>query len=241
MSLKRSEYMKGIMVMIIILAVVVMSSLIVLLNISSLTQESDDYMTFNEAKQSMADLDAVDKQLLFESPGSARDVSFRLRRGEFMVDDIGNRFVLQIDTSAVDPETLLEEGSLTIERGPFVSAYEADVDGDAVPEYILENDAVLFALKAVANATSPGAIDLGGAIAQVKIKRTGTVMKPQARVFINGVNNTAGTGYTSLEERGTRLASASIVAHVETGSVRYDALFTLRASNDYIVLTIDVK
>ncbi len=232
--------MKGVISAVIILAMIVVSSFVVLLSISDLMEQSGDYSSFNEAKQLMANLDGTVRSLLFQSSGASADFSMNLPAGEFFVDDIENRFFIRMDTDAVDPQTLVREGPLTIERGPFVSAYEEDVDNDGTQELVLENDAVLFAVAKIGNVSLPEDIDIGNMIKKIKVKHTGFESAPEARLFINSMNATAGTGYSMLLSKGSRLSSSSIKVHVDSGNIVYDAFFTLNAANDYITLVFDI-
>ena len=226
------------MIAVIILSMIVMSSFIVLISINSLMKQSVDFVSFNEAKQAMADLDSVVRQLLFESPGSSAEFSMDLEKGEFFSDDAKNRFYIELDTEAVDAQTLVKEGPIRIERGPFVDAYEADVDGDGSSDLVLENNALLFAVAKIGNATSEQEIDFGRIIRQMKVKQTGFTAVPAARMFINSVNSTSGTGYTALVEKGSLLPSSSILVHIDSGNSEYDAIFTLNAANDFIEMKV---
>lgn len=230
--------MKGVMIAVIILSMIVMSSFIVLVSINSLMRQSGDFVSFNEAKQTMANLDSVVRQLLFESPGSSRDFSIDLQKGEFFSDDAKNRFYIKLDTEAVDPQTLVKEGPMRIERGPFVDAYEADVDNDGSIDLVLENEALVFAVAKTGNATSPQEIDFGKIIKQMVVKQTGFSYAPSARLFINSINSTSGTGYTTLVEKGSLLPSSSILIRIDSGNNEYEAIFTLNAANDFIEMKI---
>ena len=103
---------------------------------------------------------------------------------------------------------------------------------------VLENDAVLFAVKKLGNATSWATVNTTNIIPLIRNKRSNVNVTPISGIFIGDIANTSyGNGYSELTRAGT-VQESSIHVLVNSSSFRYDALFTLRSAQDFVELEV---
>ena len=230
--------MKGIITAVFVVAMVIASSIIVISNISPMIEESQGYQSMNKAKQVMSELDAIINELIFEASGSRRSmnliadgslvVSGKEDRIKFRMDKIG-------DSGLFEPGTKTREGNLLIVNGPFVKAYENDIDNDGYTDLVLENDAVLFAVKKFSNEF----INTSNMITIIENKLAGMNITPESKITIEEDEESSyGNGSSELTEVGSYLVTSGIRLQINTTNVKYEALFILGAGQDYVELEI---
>lgn len=220
--------------------IVVSSTLLILNTINPFIEEGRDIQSFNEAKQSLEQLDAVIKQLIYEAPGSRRSVDMNIREGRLQV--VGSEDSIKIrleNVNLLSTGATVQEGNILITSGENMRAYESDIDGDGNTDLVLENNRLIFAIEKIGNSSSHVAINTSTFITLMRIKNLSlNISNPGSGIFIDDRLTTSyGVGYTELTRAGENLISSGIHVYVNataTTNVTYDATFSLKAGQDFI-------
>lgn len=231
--------MKGFVSAAVVVAIVIASSLIVVSTIKPMIDEGKLYQNFNKAKQFMSELDSIMNELLYEASGAKRSVNMMVDSGSFIVsgkeDEIKFRTLLKL----LEPGTVKKEGNLLITAGPFISAYEDDVDNDGDLDLVLENDAVRFAMQKIGSQSNWSFVNTTDMMVLIENKLANVTITPKSRITIDEKEESSyGYGYSELTQTGHYLVSAGIRLFMNTSYVRYEALFTLGAGQDFVELEI---
>ena len=174
--------MKGIVTAVFVIAVVLASSIIIVSNIRPMIEESQAYQGLNKAKQIMSELDVIINELIFEASGSRRSMNL-IADGTLVISEKEDSVKFRmdrIDTSIFEPGTKTKEGNLLIVVGPFIKAYEKDINNDGSIDLVLENDAVLFAVKKF----NDEFINTSNMITSVENKLAGINITPKSKIVI---------------------------------------------------------
>jgi len=228
--------MKGILTAIFVVAIVIASSIIVISNITPMIEKNQAYQSLNKAKQMMSELDAIINELMFEASGAQRSMNF-IADGSLVVSGKEDKIKFRMDKGIglFDPGTKTKEGNILAVNGPFIRAYEKDMDDDGCLDLVLENDAVLFAVRKFSNEF----INTSNMITIIENKLAGVNITPVSRITIeDNETSSYGNGSTELTEIGSYLVTSAIRLYLNTTSVKYEALFTLGAGQDYVELEI---
>jgi len=206
--------------------------------IKTMIDQGKTYNDFNKAKQDMSLINSIIKELSFEAPGSMRTIKLESEIGNFIVSGKENKIKYRVETDIpiLEPGTVTKEGDLTIVSGNIARAYEDNISGNEV--LVLENDDVLFAVYRYGNKTDPVFINTTRLIALMKNKDLNINITPITKILIDNADNTSyGYGYTEIVETGNYLPAGTIRLVMDN----YEALFTLRAGQDFIETEIKVK
>jgi len=180
--------------------------------------------------------------LSVEAPGAKRTVRVISDFGTFDVAGKEDRFKFRLSSEQkiYEPGTIIREGNYIISSGTSMKAYESDIDSDGSTDLVLENDAVIFAVRKVGNASSQVSINTTNIIPYIRNKRSGVAITPISGIFIaDDVNSSSGTGFSELTRAGQTLQDSSIRVLVNsTAATQYEALFTLRSAQDFVELEI---
>jgi len=239
--LQEANLVKGVVEAAIAVAIVIGSSLIVLSTITPFVEEGKSTQAFEEAKNTLSQVDQAMQQLLVESTGARRQIDLNIREGRLIVAGDEDRIKIRLEGFTVlQPGATVQEGNIQIQGGGVAEATEEDVDGNGTTDYVLRNKAVTFAIAKIGNSTNWAAINTSTMITQIYNNRTGTGIVPGSGISINDWGNTsAGTGYTALTNRGRNVESGSILVFVNsTANITYEALFTLAAGTDFVTLEV---
>lgn len=236
---------KGILLQnIIIILIIVASTIIVALVISSLLEDSMEKQKFNKAKDLMLNLDSIINGLLVESEGARRDVRLSADDGTFIVAGKENRikYMLEFKTAIIEEGVTIREGNLEITSGGGITANERDVDGDGNIDLVLENDALLFAVRKLGSTNNLTSINASNITTRIENKLAGNVIVIPAMSFsLDDVDSSAGSGYTELSRQGSNIPSSSIRLYMQPSSgIKYEAIFTLTAKKDFIEMRINL-
>ena len=229
---------------VVLIAAVLIGTFITLNVLIPSMEKIKENSAFIQAKQRLSSLDGTIKEVLIESPGAKRMVKLTTSKGYFRLTEEGVFFVLPITTKICEPGSSVKEGNLLISCGSGVKAYEKDVDNDGNTDLVIENQAVLFAVRKF---TGPyDFINTTSLVTQYKIKGANFQDRPKLKIEINRDAATSyGYGYTKLIEKGDNLPYATIMLHLSanesTSNVTYDAFFTLYGGLDYVTVNINVK
>ncbi len=220
------------------IAIVVTSTAMVMSTISDVVKQGEDAGKFNRAKQLMSDVDMVVRELMYESTGAQRIVKLDAKDGQFIVSEKEDKIKYQLepDIRIYQPGTRFKEGNLVITSGPFLEAYEADINSDNITDLVVENDAMLFAIKKTGNSTNYAELNTSGMITLMRNKKLGIDIVPKSGILIDGTSD-YGNGYTELIRTGDALLSSGIRV-VMNSTYGYEAIFTAGAGSDFVELEV---
>lgn len=229
----------------VIVVIVVISGTIVVNIANSFMEEGRSKERFDLARDVLTSADSVIRELSTEAPGAIRVLKVEgIEGGELVVSGKSNtiKYTLLLPRQVFQEGLRFQEGNLLIVSGPNVEAYEADIDGDGNTDLVLENRAVLFAVKKLGSPGSHVAINTTNVIVQMREKRTAVnVTTPLSLIAINELaNTTAGTGWTEFTRNESFLQSNSIrvVMNNTDARISYIAEFSLNGASDFVELEV---
>lgn len=237
--------MKGDIVSAAVVIVIIISSTILVLNtINPFIQQSKDFQSFNEAKQTLTVLDASINQLLFEAPGARRTVDLNVPAGKFIVAGADNQIKIRLDNvNLFTPGTSTQEGNILVTSGSQMKAYESDIDGDGNTDLVLDNGALIFAIKKLGTPSSNVVVNTSTMITLMQNKNlTLNITNPRSGIYVNDKDSSSyGVGYTELTRIGNTITDSSIHVFLNStvAGISYDATFSLKASQDFITLRVN--
>ncbi len=218
--------------------IVIGSSIIAVNMITPTLDEGKSFQTYNEAKKTMEAIDAAISQVFYEAPGARRVIDVSLQKGKMVVSGADEKIKIRLDdVKLFTPGLRKQEGNILVTSGSQVESYEADIDGDGVTDLVLENSAVLFAVKKIGTPDSYGFVNTSNMITLIRNKRLNLDIRPRSGIFINNsVPTSFGVGYSELAQISENIASSGIHVYVNAtnGNATYDAIFSLGPSQDFI-------
>jgi hypothetical protein len=234
---------------VILVAVVLTSTFIVISQLMPSMKSMRDSGAIDSGKQALNSFDKTIQELLYEAPGSKRTLVFKTDGGNFRVS--GNedllRFSVSMDYKNAEPGSITKEGRMIITYGPPIKAYESDIDSDGQADLVIENDALLFAVRKLNNRTNQGFINLTNStkpfITAMKNKRLGINITPVLGIYINDIDSTSyGQGYTELVEGGNYLEEGAIRLYLNSSAgLVYEAFFRLLPGADFIQAEVKLR
>lgn len=233
--------MKGIVSEVVITAIVIVSSIIVINNINTVLTSTKSTEMFNEARQNLRTVDAVINQLMFESTGARRSVDISLRQGKFIFSGEDDSIRVRLEgTGLLTPGTRIEEGNIIIQGGGTLDSYEKDIFDDGQTDLVMENSALLLAIKKLGNSTNSAALNTTNIITLIRNKRQDVnISYPRAGIFVNDLNGSFyGTWYTDLTQTGSRQQNSIVIYMNSSANITYDAVFTMSAATDFFELAV---
>ncbi len=232
--------MKGLLSAAVVVVVVLVSTLIVFSAVNPVIEEGQKVQSLNDAKQILKTIDAVVNQLSFESTGAKRSIDISMPDGRFIFSGRDDSLRIRLeDISLLKPGTSVEEENIVLHGGGVLDAYETDVLNDGQIDFVLENSAIVFAVKKLGSPKVPVFINTSSIIVLVQNKLQHINITPRAGIFINDkANSSFGQGYTELPSS-NNIQVGSVILHMNsTANITYDAVFSLSASNDFIELEV---
>jgi len=227
---------------VVLILVIMVSTFLVVSTIAPLINRGKELSALNEGKQVLSSIDSAIQELIYEAPGAKRVLNLKATGGRFSVSGKEDkiRFLLDTTTGILEPGSLSKEGNLLISYGPNLKAYEGTING--IDSLIIENDAVLFAVRKLYNKTNPDFINTTNLITLIRNKRTDTNITPTFGIFIgNNTETSYGEGYTEQVSTGTYLPEATIKLHLNSNSgVTYEAFFTLLPGQDFVQINVKI-
>ena len=234
--------MKGAVIeSVVAVAIIITSSIIVINMIMPAVEESKTFQYVNKAKETISFLDSVIRELAVEAPGARRTINLVSDSGTFVVTgkEDSLKFTVEGGPVILDPGSSVREGNLLVTSGPTMSAYESDINSDGVTDLVLENDAVLLAIRKIGSPTNITSINTTSIFTVIRNKRTSANITPITYIYMDdNLNNAVGDGFTELTALGSNIQSSGIRVYVNSSINEYDAIFTLRSAQDFVELEI---
>ncbi len=240
--LRKKKGLKGLASSVIVMAIILVSSLVVINTINPLFKETNKAQVFNEARQTIHTIDSVINQLILEAPGSQRALDVHIRDGRLIVSSVDDtiRYRIEHVPELVGGGFVAREGNVIIRGGAKMDAYEGDPNGDGQTDLVLENSAMLFSVKKLGSPSSHVNINTSNVISLVRNMRLGYAASLDSGILINNDPATSyGTGFTEIGRIGSNLESSSIRIFMNsTAGITYEAIFELVAGQDFVQLKI---
>lgn len=223
---------------VIIVAIVITSGLMVYNIAVPFVDEGKETQRFAVAKDILTTIDSVVYELAAEAPGAKRVINVDSLGIDTLVfsgkeDRISIRLPLNVEI--VSPGTRAEEGNIVIFSGNTMKTGENDTD------WMLENDATVFSVKKFGNSTSHSWLNTTQLITMMRNKRLDINVSPVSLIKIDeNMNSSYGVGFTELTASGTGLSRAGIrlVMNQTNASMKYEVLFTLDGSSDFLEMEV---
>jgi hypothetical protein len=132
----------------------------------------------------------------------------------------------------MEPRTKIDMGNMVIisvQPGKEVAAVQSG------SYYLLTNGIIAINISAFGNASSWVPINASELINYIENLNTSTRTDGNFTFKIAGVaDSDFGNGYTVLQQNGTSLATATVLAHINSTAYEYDLELTLDASADFV-------
>lgn len=237
---------------VLLVGIILVSTLIVMNSLNPMIAKGKETADLSNAKQSLSSVDRALQELLYEAPGAKRTVMMKVSEGRFVVysKDDTIRYRLKTTYPLMEAGSITKEGNMILTYGPGIRAYEADIDSDGNMDLIMENDAVLFAVRKLHNSSNMGFINTTSSeqplITALKNKRLGINMNAQFGIFINDLNDTSyGEGFTELIDMGEQLPGATIRLYLNATDnpegITYETFFRLLPGQDYVEIEVKAR
>ena len=240
------HYSKGLSLVIeAIIVLIIITSGVIIVNIAnSMIEEGKSRERFDLAREGLTSIDSVIRELGTEAPGAMRVVRVEgIEGSQFVVSGKTDtiRYTLLLPKLIFQEGYTYQEGNLLILSGPNVHSYEQDVDGDGSNDLVMENNAVLFAMKKLGTPGSHATINTTNLIVQMREKRTAVNVTPISLIAINDQHNsTYGTGWIEFARNESYLTTNSIrvVMNNTAAGISYIAEFSLAGANDFVEMQV---
>ncbi len=213
--------------------IVIVAIIIVMNVIIPFTEKMKDKAAFESAKETMLTLDKAIQSVLKEGRYSSRVVPVEIKRGKLVIDNTTGKIWYELETEAeiISTGTKKEIGNLILASGADVSVKENNGIITMRNSYIEAN------FTKIGNESYFVPVNLSEIITGIRLIRENVTIHPQILIKIADIET--GEGYVKPAETGDMLPSGTVIAHVVSGSLKFDLYFTLRSYADF--LTVEAK
>jgi hypothetical protein len=224
---------KGIAAEVFLVVITVVSSVIIVTTINPIIEQGKQTQAFNDAKQVLKTVDATINQLMYEAPGSRRAIDLNLPSGRFIFSGSEDKIKIRLQSGGImESGVRIEDEGIIIQGGSAINAYDNGTD------YILENAAVLFAVKKIGSPNNYSFVNTTDIISLIRNKRADSELAPKSGIFINDTADSSyGLGFTELAQT-SNVQTGAIRLHVNSTRAEYDTVFTLSASMDFVEIEV---
>lgn len=223
---------------VIVVAIVVTSSIIIINIATPILDEGKEYQRLAVAKDILTTIDVVVYELAGEANGAKRVLNFGSLSDTLIFSGKEDKIsiILPLNVEIITAGIRVQEGNLILFSGNTMNT------GDNGTDLMLENDAVLFSVKKLGNSTNHVWTNTTGLITMIRNKQLDINVSPLSQIMMDEkLNSSFGVGFSELTQTGGGLSSAGIrfVMNQTNASVKYEVLFTLSGSHDFVEM--DVK
>jgi hypothetical protein len=198
--------------------------------------------SIEKMKEALSELDRMILEVASEGKGSKRTVYFDVDPGTLYVNGTQNVIYWVFETTAlvISPRTSQKFGNLIIGSNLETSGYEGTHGGDDA--YILENEHLKVFIKKIGSPSSHASYNTTDLLLAVFQKDLNVYMDLQSlNISIDDAgSSTAGSGYTYLQNGGSNLPYASVIAFMNSSYVDYYVNFTLQSGTDFLEIEASV-
>jgi hypothetical protein len=188
---------------------------------------------FNKIRNTIVVLDKQIQQIASEGQGSQRVIPIEISDGELSVTDQKLRWKLETDTKLVESKSRVELGNMVV-------ASDVDVTSAAVSSYfIVENSRIRVNFSKIGGSSNFSEISTSGIINDIFYKGKNVRTNGTFTFFVNDSSSLSGNGYTTLEDEGTSLTTATVRAHINNSAMQYDIVIALDSKADFLRATIE--
>ena len=198
-------------------------------------EKMQDVAAIDQAKDTLANLDKVIREVAAEGKSSTRVVPIQLKKGELYVDNESDKIYYLIETEAqvISPRTKVQVGNLY-----FSSNANVEVQDNGT-HFIMINEHEKIAFNKLGNASNFVSINASQLMTYMYLIDTGTYLDANLSIIVdNDPLQEAGNGYTAAETIGTGLMRGRIIAHVNQSVSDYDIYFTLEGGADFMQVEV---
>ncbi|MEM7819682.1 MAG: hypothetical protein QXD48_02530 [Candidatus Aenigmatarchaeota archaeon] len=224
----------------IVVGIIVISTILVLNIINPILEEARMAQVYTESLNTMKFIDSQIRSIIFEAPGTRRTLDLNLREGSFTVVGGEDEIKITLEDVKFFSPGKTKEGNIVVKSGAWMDASEIDIDNDGTMDLVLENNAVLFAVKKLGSQSNHVFINTTNFITMIRNKRADVNITPLTAIYIDDQLNTSyGYGYTELTRIGKNIPSSGIRLWLNSsGNITYETLFTLDTISDFVTLEI---
>ncbi len=196
-------------------------------------EQMKDRAAFEEAKSFMLQLDKAIQAVAKEGKYSTRILTLDFSKGKYLIDNETNSIEYELETEAklVSPGTSKKMGNLIITSGRDVKVEDL---GNIIR---MSNSYISVNFTKLGNETNYVSVNLSEIITDIKLVKENIIISPS--IVIKFGDTEKGNGYVKAEETGEMLPLGKVVAHLETSSISFDIVFTLKSYSDFITVKVE--
>ncbi len=220
-------------VVIYVMVVIVVMVIVLEAGLPSLNKLKDKSM-FTKVKDTMTALDQHIVDIANEGQGSQRVIPIDIPEGDVEVKNEKLIWKIETDSKLIEPRSRITQGNLMISSGIDVSVEEYP------SSYILENSKILINITKFGAENNWTSIDTGALVNYTEFKEQTSRTAGAFRFLLqNDPTSTTGTGYTKIEEKGSKLTTGVVIAHVNSTSYEYELKISLDSKADFFRASIE--
>lgn len=211
-----------------------MAAIIIVLSITNpKVSNMKDIIAIDQAKDMLASIDRVVRDVTSEAPGSTRTIPIQIKSGKLTIDDATNTIYYEIDTDAevISPRTKRRIGNLWFSSNTNVTAY------NDTTHYYLENEHLRINISRYGTQKNHVYMNPDFLIDGIYFKDKNQAMTDNITIHIDGAA-LSGTGYNYAESLRTDLARGRISNFFNTTTVNYTVHITLESGEDFFQIQV---
>lgn len=171
---------------VILIITIVLITILVVAIINPIIEQSKEMESYNEGVQIMKAINREIREVMFEAPGTRRIIDLNIREGELDISGSENKIKLTLENIDYFSPGKTQEGNIVVSSGSWMDAKENDIDGDGQTELILENDAVVFAMKKLGSESSHVTLNTTDVIDLIRnVRANVNISNPRTAIYIN--------------------------------------------------------
>lgn len=198
--------------------------------------EMKDMLAIDQAKDVLASVDRVVRDVASAGPGSTRILPIQIKGGHITVDGDNDMIYYEMKTTA---EVISARSKRRIGNLWFSSNTNLSVYNDSA-YYYLENEHILVNVSKYGSSSNHVSMNPDFLIDGINFKDRNQAITDNVTIHIDG-SALAGTGYNYAQEVGSELARGRIVNFFNTLTANYTVWVTLESGSDFFqVQVVDI-